>query len=31
VPAPHFEPTPGRHVVRAQRAGEVAETEIVFE
>jgi penicillin-binding protein 1C len=31
VPARHFEPTPGRHRVRARRQGEVAETEIAFE
>jgi len=31
VPASDFEPTPGRHVVRARRAGEVAEIEIAFE
>jgi hypothetical protein len=31
VPAARFQPTPGRHVVRARRGSERAETEIVFE
>ena len=31
VKAPDFVPTPGRHVVRAERGRDVAEAEIYFE
>lgn len=31
VPASRFEPSPGRHVVRAQRGAERAEAEIIYE
>jgi penicillin-binding protein 1C len=31
VPASRFQPTPGQHVIRAQRGAEVVETRIVFE
>jgi penicillin-binding protein 1C len=31
LPVPEFEPTPGRHVVRARRGTDIAQSEITFE